>query len=173
MGLVKVERKVAQSCPTLCNPMDQASQSMGFSRQEYWSGVPLPSPRDLPNPGVEPRSPTLWADSLPAEPQGSPRTLGWVAYPFSSGSSQPRNRIRVSCITGRFFSNWAIREALIIGQKGNLKTQPGGSPGGGNGNPLQYSCWRIPWTKEPGGIQSMGLQRVIHDWMTNANATLV
>ena len=42
--------------------------SMGFSRQEYWSGVPFPSPADLPNPGVKPRSPTLQADYLPAEP---------------------------------------------------------------------------------------------------------
>ena len=45
-------------------------QPMEFSRQEYWSGQPFPSPGHLPNPGIEPRSPTLWADSLPAEPQG-------------------------------------------------------------------------------------------------------
>ena len=45
--------------------------------------------------------------------KGSPRILEWVAYPFSSGSSRPRNRVRVSCIAGRFFTNWAIREALI------------------------------------------------------------
>ena len=44
--------------------------------------------------------------------QRSPRILEWVAYPFSRGSSQPRNRTRVSCITGRFFTNRAIREAL-------------------------------------------------------------
>ena len=47
---------------------------------------------NLPNPGIEPRSPTLQADSLSAEPQGSPRILEWVAYSFSRGSSQPRNR---------------------------------------------------------------------------------
>ena len=41
----------------------------GFSRQEHWSGLPFPSPRDLPNPGMEPRSPTLQADSLPAKPK--------------------------------------------------------------------------------------------------------
>ena len=45
----------------------QASLSMGFSRQEYWSGVPLPSPGDLPDPGIEPRSPALQADALPSE----------------------------------------------------------------------------------------------------------
>ena len=55
-------REVTQSCPTLCNPMDcsyQAPLSMGFSRQEYWSGVPSPSPGDLPDPGIEPGSPAL------------------------------------------------------------------------------------------------------------------
>ena len=46
----------------------QTIQSMAFSRPEYWSGYPFPSPGDLPNPGIEPRSPALQADSLPAEP---------------------------------------------------------------------------------------------------------
>ena len=50
----------------------QAPLSMGFSRQEYWSGVPFPSPGDLPNPGIKPRSPTLQADSLLSEPRGKP-----------------------------------------------------------------------------------------------------
>ena len=50
----------------------QAPLSMGFSRQEYWSGVPCPSPGDLPNPGTEPRSPTLQVDSSPFEPPGKP-----------------------------------------------------------------------------------------------------
>ena len=50
----------------------QASLSMGFSRQEYRSGLPFPSPGDLPNPGIEPRSPTLQADALPSEPPGEP-----------------------------------------------------------------------------------------------------
>ena len=48
----------------------QASLSMGFSRQGYWSGLPFPSPGDLPNPGIEPRSPALQADALPSEPPG-------------------------------------------------------------------------------------------------------
>ena len=46
----------------------QAPLSMGFSRQEYWSGLPLPSPGDLPDPGMKPGSPALQADSLPSEP---------------------------------------------------------------------------------------------------------
>ena len=50
----------------------QARPSMGFSRQEYWSGLPFPSPGDLPDPGIEPRSPTLTADALTSEPPGKP-----------------------------------------------------------------------------------------------------
>ena len=53
---------------TLWTVAYQASQSMGFSRQEYWSGLPFPSPGDLPDPGIEPRSPALRADTLPSEP---------------------------------------------------------------------------------------------------------
>ena len=48
----------------------QAPPSVGFSRQEYWSGLPFPSPGSLPNPGVEPGSPALQADALPSEPPG-------------------------------------------------------------------------------------------------------
>ena len=61
---------VSKLCPTLATPCAVASQSplsMGFSRQEYWSGLPLPSPADLPNPGIKPGSPTLQADSLPTK----------------------------------------------------------------------------------------------------------
>ena len=69
--------EVAQSCPTLCDPMDGSlpgSGSMGFSRQEYWSGLPLPSPGDLPNPGIKPRSLALQTDALLSEALGKPRT---------------------------------------------------------------------------------------------------
>ena len=52
----------------------QASPSMGFSRQEYWSGLPFPSPGDLPDPGIEPGSPALEADALTSEPPGKPKT---------------------------------------------------------------------------------------------------
>ena len=51
----------------------QGPLSMGFSRQEYWSGLPFPSPGDLPNPGIDPRSPALGADVLPSEPPGKPK----------------------------------------------------------------------------------------------------
>ena len=69
------ESEVTQSCPTLCNPWTvahQAPPSMGFSRHEDWSGLPFPSPGDLPDPGIEPRSPTLQADTLTSAPPGKP-----------------------------------------------------------------------------------------------------
>ena len=65
--------EVTESCPTLCDPRTVAHQAppfMGFSRQEYWSGLPFPSPGDLPDPGIEPRSPTLQADALTSAPPG-------------------------------------------------------------------------------------------------------
>ena len=59
---------VAKSCPTLATPWTVARQtplSMGFSRQECWSGLPFPSPGDLPDPGITPEFPALQAGSLP------------------------------------------------------------------------------------------------------------
>ena len=60
----------AQTCPWTA--ARQAPPWVGFSKQEYWSGLPCPPPGNLPNPGIEPRSPTLQADSLPSEPPGKP-----------------------------------------------------------------------------------------------------
>ena len=51
----------------------RAPLPMGFSRQDYWSGLPFPSPRDHPEPGIEPGSPALQTDALPSEPPGKPR----------------------------------------------------------------------------------------------------
>ena len=65
--------KVSLFRPTL---WPRGLQSMGFSRPEYWSGQPFPSSGDLPNPGIEPRSPALQADSLTAEPPGKPKNTG-------------------------------------------------------------------------------------------------
>ena len=58
----------------------QAPLSMGFSRQEHWTGLPFPSPEDLPNPGIEPRFPALQADSLPSEPPGKPQVNKKVSF---------------------------------------------------------------------------------------------
>ena len=61
--------KWSESRLVMSDSLQPHGESVEFSRPEYWSGSPFPSPGDLPNPGIEPRSPTLQADSLPAEPQ--------------------------------------------------------------------------------------------------------
>ena len=66
--------KVAQSCLILCDPMDYTVQGILQARILQWE--PFPFPGDLPKPGMEPRSPTLQADSSPAEPQGKPKNTG-------------------------------------------------------------------------------------------------
>ena len=118
----------------------QTPLSMEFSRQEYWSRQLFPPPRDLLDPRIKPKSPVFQADSSLSEPAGKPnimvlwylietatqfylsgsfghgilqaRIQDWVAISFSGGYSGPRDQIRVSCIAGRFFTNWAMREAL-------------------------------------------------------------
>ena len=72
---VKVKVKLLSHVRLFATPWTVAYQaflSMGFSRQEYWSGLLFPSPGDFPDPGIEPRSPTLQADTLPSEPPGKP-----------------------------------------------------------------------------------------------------
>ena len=84
-------------------------QSMEFSRPEYWSGWPFPFPGDLPNPGLLHCRQILYQLSH----KGSPVILEWVAYPFSSGSSWPRDQTRISCTAGRFFTNWAMNQLYV------------------------------------------------------------
>ena len=74
---------VAKSCPILVTPWTVAGQaplSVGFSQQEYWSGLPFPPPGDLPNPGIKSGSPALQADSLPAEAPGKPMCISAHVY---------------------------------------------------------------------------------------------
>ena len=78
-NLKTLGNSITKSCLTLAIPWTEepgSLQSMGFSRQEHWSGLLFTSPRDLPNPGIEPGSPALWADSLPTELQGKPHKTG-------------------------------------------------------------------------------------------------
>ena len=120
----------------------QASPSMGFSRQGYWSGLLFPSPGDLPHPRIEPEFPVLQADALPSEPPrkphscdptacqaplstvhviSRPRILEWIAIPFSRRSSRPRGQTQVSCIAGGFFTNWVTREVSLSVENGELQ----------------------------------------------------
>ena len=85
------------------------SQFMEFSRPEYWSGYPFPSPGDLPNPGIKPSSQHCEWILYQLSHKGSPRILEYIAYPFSSRSSQSRNRTGVSCIAGGFFHQLTLK----------------------------------------------------------------
>ena len=69
----------------------QAPQTMEFSRQEYWSGLPFISPGDLPNPGIEPGSPALQANTLPSEPAGKPHGLYITLNPNPNPNSPDQN----------------------------------------------------------------------------------
>ena len=143
------------SCSVIfdCNFMDCSCQtplSMGFPRQEYWSGLPFPSPGNLPDLGIEPASPgssALQANSLPLSHQRR------ILYSFPGGSE-----VKVS--------------SCNVGDLGSIP-EPGRSPGEGNGNPLQYFCLENP---TDGGawwaIQSTGLQRAGHDWGTSLSLLL-
>ena len=106
-----VNVKTAQSCPTLCNPMDfpwnSLNQNTGVGSLSLLQGI---FPTQGPNPGFPHCRQILYQLSH----KGSPRILEWVAYPFSSGSSQPWGQTGVSCIAGGFFTSWAIREALYL-----------------------------------------------------------
>ena len=72
---------VTQLCLTLCDPMGCSLPGSSVHRiiqEEYWSGLPFPSPGDLPDPGIEPTSPALQADSLLSEPPGKPKVMFYI-----------------------------------------------------------------------------------------------
>ena len=111
---------VAQSCATVWIPWTEEPgrlQSVGILQARTLEWVAMPSSRIFPtqeifpsqglNPGLLHCRQILYSLSH----QGSPRTLEWAAYPFCRGTSQPRNRTRVSCIASRFFTSWATQES--------------------------------------------------------------
>ena len=104
------EVKFAQLWPTLCDPHglyspgNSPGQNTGMGSLSLLQGI-------FPTQGSNPGLPHCRRILYRLSHQESPRILEWVAYPFSSGSSQPRNRTSVSCIIGGFFINWAVREA--------------------------------------------------------------
>ena len=87
---------VGQSCPTLCDPVDCSPP--GSSVHEIFHGLPFPSPGDLPNPGIEPGSPGLQADSLPTELQGKP-LLAATSCTFGDGGDTIQLRTVTTLIT--------------------------------------------------------------------------
>ena len=85
---------------------------MEFSRPEDWSGEPFPSPGDLPSPGIEPRSPALEADSLPAEPPGKPKNTG----------------VGSLSLLQRIFPTWELNRDLLQGRQILYQLSYAGSP---------------------------------------------
>ena len=120
---------------TLWTVACQSPLSMRCSRQEYWSGLPFPSPGSFPTQGLN-RSLLCFlhwqAGSLPIVP------------------------------TWEILVAQTVRNMSNAGDLGFISGS-GRSTGEGNGYLFQYSFWRIPWTEEPGELQSMGSQRVRHD----------
>ena len=108
----------------------QAPPSMEFSKQEYWSGLPFPSPGDLPNPGIESRSPTLQADSLLTEPPGNPlnalgvplNSLGALKH-ISNSHSPDRNDHQSTCTSLRKTSVSLSASEFCIPNSGGQSTR--------------------------------------------------
>ena len=124
---------------TLWTVAYQAVWSMGFSRQEYWSGLPFPSPGDLPNPGIEPGSPALQTDTLPSEPPGLLTTTtaakiiktDYTKYWQESVCLQCRRpgfNFRVGKIPWR--RKWQSTPALLPGKSHGQRSLIGYSPQG-------------------------------------------
>ena len=91
----------------LYSPWDSSGQNTGVGSRSLLQGI-------FPTHGSNPGLPICRWIFYQLRHKGSPRILKWVAYPFSSRSSQPRNWTGVSCIAGRFFTNWAITEACLF-----------------------------------------------------------
>ena len=150
----KVKVKVAQSCLTLCDPMDFTGHGILRARMLEW--VAFPFSRDLPNPGIEPRSPALQADSLPAEPPGKP---------FSGKESACRCRRHKRCGFGSWVGKIPWRRDRLstpvflgfphgsAGKESACNARDLGSIPGlgrslekGKATHSSILAWRIPWT---------------------------
>ena len=106
---------VAQSCLTLFDPVDCSPPGSSVHGDSPGKNTRVGSHAllqgNFPTQGLNPGLPHCRWILYHLSYQGSPRILEWVAYPFSRGSSWPRNRTGVSCIADRFFTSWATREA--------------------------------------------------------------
>ena len=153
----------------------QASLPMGFSKQEYWSGLPFPPPGYLPDPGIKPRSPVLHSHQQSQRPRKMnlkvrhiftwcvkhfrPPTLksrwrelgqgAWQGFQDSTGGLKKKKK--KPAISGR-----PETRIQYLGQED--------PPEEGMATDTTILAWRIPWTEEPGGLQSIRSHRVKHNW---------
>ena len=114
--LPNIKESKSESCSVMSNslqphalysPWNSPSQNTGVGSLSLFQGI-------FPTQGWNPCLPHCRQILYQLSHKGSPSILEWVAYPFSSGSSWPRNQIRVSCIAGEFFTNWATKEAPLM-----------------------------------------------------------
>ena len=129
----KWSRSVVSDSATPWTVAYQAPPSMGFSRQEYWSGLPFPSSGDLPDPGIEPRSPALQADTLPSEPPGKP-TKALCTYIKGS------DYISLSSLSG----SWAPCVSAVISTFSLLIYSPFSATNNPNNPVSSASCASFP-----------------------------
>ena len=216
--MVKKSEKWKWSCSTLGTPWTVAHQTppfIEFSRQEYWSGLPFPSPGDLPDPGIELaavaaaksfQSCLTLCDPIDGSPPGSPipgtlqaRTLEWVAISFSNAWKWEVEVKSLSCVrllaTPWTAAHQAPPSMGFSCRQTLLLSEPPGKPSVVKNLPpmremqetLVWSLSRkdlleeemvihssiLEWTKEPGRLQSLGLQRVRRDLVTKQHHSIV
>ena len=126
----------------------QAPLSMGFSRQEYWVGLPFPVPQDLPDPGVKT---CIFCVSCIGR-----QILYHCAKEWFWGEAKKQTWKLPGGSDSKESSCSAKTWVRSLGREGSLEK--------GMATHSSILAWRIPWTEEPGGLQSMGSQRVGHDW---------
>ena len=134
----------------------QAPLSMGFSRQEYWSGLPYPPPRDPPNPGIKPAS--LLSPALAGGFFTTSAT--WEAWKMTWLTSN-LNGVFASLVAQRLKCLPGMQETWVrsLGQEDPLENELA--------THSSTLAWRIPWREEPDRLQSLGSQRVGHNWVTS------
>ena len=164
----------------------QAPPSMGFARQEQWSGMPLPSPTFTHYPVPNPLSHFFWY-LLQQHP--TKRTDFESSHPFCLHTASHTFYAYYQILpipVPKYLSNQPTfphlgTNSLVFSFPGGTRDKEpicqcrrhkrhgfdpwlGRFPGGEHGNPHQFLAWRIPWTEKPGGLQSIGSQRVRYDW---------
>ena len=104
----------------------QVPLSMGFSRPEYWSGLPCPPQGDLPNPGIQPRPPTLQADSLSSEPPGKPKNTGVGSLSLLQECRRPRFNpcVRKIPLRGKWQPTPVFLPGKYLGQRDLVSYSP-------------------------------------------------
>ena len=137
----------------------QASLSMGLSRQKYWSGLPFPPPGDLPDPGIEPRSPGVQADSLPSEPPGKPL--------IKHGQKHPQGVLLPWTRHLALRKGLGHRKASALTGKGHTFSARTYSAGHGRQPARTAPIWaqgrQVPlWFKAPAGAHEMVSERSLY-----------